>query len=198
MPTRARQRKSRPTVQPPKGGRPTKLTPRVRLECVKMLSHGAPNAVAARRAGISYDSFNEYKKQGEYDASLLDALQFDMLVQAADAEVLGKPAVMQHLDESMFTPFAKFAVACERATAAFLEYGFGALMTNAPKSPQTVFGMFARLIPNEYGDPAVNLRVGNPDGSPIDQRPVTVIGRLIVPDNNRPVTPPAVPTRKQN
>ncbi len=45
--------------------RPTKLTPETQDTIVKAVSLGATYEAAANAGGVSYDSFNNWMKQGE-------------------------------------------------------------------------------------------------------------------------------------
>lgn len=193
MSTRARRIKSRPSIaeQRKKLGRPTKLNDRVRLQCVKLLRTGAPRTVAARAAGISKDSFNEYKLQGEHDTLALTDEQFETLTTAAIAEVAGEQRFMNMIVSPDITPFAKFSAAVEAAEAYFLEFGFSALSSAGAKGDsRALFGMLARLLGREYQDPTNIVRHAGADGETLDTSPKFIIGRMILPDNNRPVAPP--------
>lgn len=46
-------------------GRPTKLTPKVQERVCEAIAQGATYALAAKYAGIHYDTFNEWMKAGE-------------------------------------------------------------------------------------------------------------------------------------
>jgi hypothetical protein len=165
----------------------------VRLDVGKALAQGANFLLAARMASISYDTFNEYKKQGEQDCLKLDDAQMEAMIAAADQEVqsgrLGN--VLQALPEETFTPFSKFSVVCERAQN---WWGYAALAglnkSGLKGNSHATFGQLSRVFPAEYGEPASHLRIGNPDGSNIDMRPQFKVGRLIMPDNGRPIARP--------
>lgn len=70
------------------GGRPTKLTPSVQKRICEAIEQGATYTLAAQYAGISYDSFNDWMKQGG-EAEDGEFCQFFHAVKAAE----GKAAV---------------------------------------------------------------------------------------------------------
>lgn len=140
-------------------------------------------------SGISYDSLNEYKKQGEADSLSLDELTYEQLTIAADAAVDGNLGPLATFPG--VTEFTKFSVAIERAELYFVKFGFAALSTAGSKGDsRAIFGMLARLLGKDYQDPAVRVALGGTNGEPLDLAPKFVVGRLILPNNNRPVAPP--------
>ena len=192
--------KRRPSIaqqREDKGGRPTKLTDWTRQQCVKQLGVGANYKLAARLAGITYGTFNEWKKQGELDALTLDDNLIRILTLAADEEVtamLESDRPTTNMSSSVLdavTPFSKFSVAVERAQARWAFNVMVGIQGSILKgNAQAGLSQLARVFPDEYPNEALKLRHAGPGGEPLDTAPKFVIGRLILPDNNRPVAPP--------
>lgn len=111
-------------------GAPTKFTPQTIARILKSVRTGFPITLAARAAGIAYETLNEWRKRGEADAlaeqdtphrAFVEALIRNEAEAAQDlfAEIVkaGKLKDAKHLQWILERRFHEFFGAAERAGA---------------------------------------------------------------------------------
>jgi transposase-like protein len=100
-----------PLATTPKNfGRPSKFTPDTRRRLIELIATGVPVTHAARAVGVSYESFNNYRKQHagfaeEIETSVSAAIEkrLNVIQKAADAgDVNSAKWLLEHLHPQHF------------------------------------------------------------------------------------------------
>jgi hypothetical protein len=133
-------------------GRPTKLTKKVRDKVVQALEIGATLEIAALSAGITYQTFNNWRKAGEGIAERL----------MADSRLKKQDLAPQ--DKQLF----QFFEAVEKAIADSAMLFLAPIFAAAVNDPRWAAWMLERRFPYDYG-----VRVGervqsSPQGNWLD------------------------------